>query len=418
MSDSHEISGLRNSILRTASIVCLLLVCTTRAFSQCPPRPRIPDPPGWAIDTAGENHIFGYQLSGDGNWFAFNSGGTIWLMNVHTGERKQLLPCIEVSADAFAFAPDSSLMAFGTGNGVIYLFEIPSGALRAQLQDDDWVQHLKFGPAGLIVATRSDGISVWNSTTYRRVSSFSGGTCAEGGPCVWQYFDDAELSPDGKLLATSGRENSGIVVRDMAGKVALWIKEPKELGAYLFVPDNPDTLAVSVASEIDFWNVPSKRIVKRIPQKGFVGLRSVVPGSATIVVEEACYGDSEDVQRVDINTGKVLSDWRYPHRLSWISQDGVWATTYDREAIHLPTQRVTEKLEYIPSTPRSVPWNVDYHYLAGRILRKEAPAYVVIALFLLLGALGFLLFRASKFSLLAYLASAVTLTIWWFRELW
>lgn len=181
MSDSHEISGLRNSILRTASIVCLLLVCTTRAFSQCPPRPRIPDPPGWAIDTAGENHIFGYQLSGDGNWFAFNSGGTIWLMNVHTGERKQLLPCIEVSADAFAFAPDSSLMAFGTGNGVIYLFEIPSGALRAQLQDDDWVQHLKFGPAGLIVATRSDGISVWNSTTYRRVSSFSGEPAPKAG---------------------------------------------------------------------------------------------------------------------------------------------------------------------------------------------------------------------------------------------
>jgi hypothetical protein len=39
-------------------------------------------------------------------------------MNVDTGERKQLLPCIEVSADAFAFAPDSYVMAFGTGNGL------------------------------------------------------------------------------------------------------------------------------------------------------------------------------------------------------------------------------------------------------------------------------------------------------------
>lgn len=421
---SHEVASLRNSGLCATSVLLLLLVVTTRVSGQCPPRPRIPDPPGWAIDTVGNNRIFGYQLSGDGNWFAFNSGGSIGLMNVHTGERKQLLPCIEVSADAFAFAPDSSVMAFGTGNGVIYLFEIPSGALRAQLQDEDWVQHLKFGPSGLLIATRTDGISIWDTISSRRVGSFSGGTCAEGGPCVWQYFDEAELSPDGKLLATSGRENSGIVVRDMEGKVALWIKQPNQLGAYLFLPGsylflpkNPDTLVVSLANEMDFWNVRSKRIVKRIPQKDFVGLRSVVPGSATTVVEESCNGDSEDIQRVDINTGMVLSHWRYPHRLSWISQDGVWATTYDREAIYLPTQRVAGKLEYIPSTPRSISWNVDYGYAAGRVVRKE-PTYLVIVLFLVLGVLGFLLCRVSKLSLLAYLASAFTLTIWWFRELW
>ena len=418
MRGSHEVASLRCSSLRTAAVLCLLLVWTARVSSQCPPRPRIPDPPGWAIDRGSDRNIFGYQLSDDGNWFGFNSGGTIWLMNVRTGERKELLPCIEVSAEAFAFAPDSSLMAFGTGNGIIYLFEIPSGALKAELRDDDWVQHLKFGPSGLLIATRTDGISIWDTTSLRRVSSFSGGTCAEGGPCVWQYFDEAELSPDGRLLATSGRENSGIVVRDMAGKVALWIKEPKELGAYLFLPDNPDTLVVSVANEVDFWDVASKRIIRRIPHQGFVGFRSVVPGSATIVVQEECSGDSENIQRVDINSGKVLSHWLYPHRLSWISQDGVWATTYDREAIHLPTQRVIGKLEYIPSTPRSISWNVDRGYLVRRVLRKETPTYLVIPLFLLLGALGFLLCRASKFGLLAYLASAVTLTIWWFRELW
>ncbi len=258
MSDSHQVASIPNSFLRSASLVCLLLVCTW-ASGQCPPRPRISDPPGWAIDTGGNNRIFGYQLSNNGNWFAFNSGGEIGLLNVRTGERKQLLPCIEVSADAFAFSPDSSLMAFGTGNGVIYLFEIPSGALRAQLQDDDWVQHLKFGASGLLIATRTDGISIWDTIRLRQISSFSGGTCAEGGPCVWQYFDEAELSPDGKLLATSGRENSGIVVRDMAGKVALWIKEPKELGAYLFLPENHGTLVVSVANEVDVWDELSVR---------------------------------------------------------------------------------------------------------------------------------------------------------------
>ena len=260
--------GLRTCGLRTAFILCLLLIWTARVSSQCPPRPRIPDPPGWAIDTGGRK-IFGYQLSEDGSWFGFNSEGAIWLMNAKTGERKQLLPCIEVTAETFAFAADSSLMAFGTGNGVIYLFEIPSGAAKAELRDDDWVQGLKFGPAGLLIATRSDGISVWNAITSKRVAFFSEGTCAEGGPCVWQYFDEAELSLDGELLATSGRENSGIVVRDMGGKVVLWIKEPKELGTYLFLPGSPNTLLVSTSNEFDFWDMQTKRIVKRTPHQGF-----------------------------------------------------------------------------------------------------------------------------------------------------
>jgi hypothetical protein len=339
-------------------------------------------------------------------------------MNVRTGERKQLLPCIEVSANAFAFTSDSSLMAFGTGNGVIYVFEIPSGAVRAELRDDDWVQGLKYSPSGLLIATRTDGISIWDTTKLRRVSSFSGGTCAEGGPCVWQYFDVAELSLDGKLLATSGRENSGIVVRDMAGKVVLWIKEPKELGGYLFLPDSSNTLVVSTSEEIDFWDVATKRIIRRIPHHGYLGLHSMVPGSSTIVVEEIRSGDTEDIQQIDINSGKILNIWHCAHLLSWISPDGIWATTYDREAIYLPTQRVAGKLEYIPSKLPSTAWNVDYDYLARRILGKEPAAYLVIALFLLFGTLGFVLCSASKPSLLAYFASAFTLTIWWLRELW
>jgi hypothetical protein len=44
----------------------------------------MPDPPGWAIDYSGPG-IFGQQLSEDGNWFAYNSNGAIWLMNVPNG---------------------------------------------------------------------------------------------------------------------------------------------------------------------------------------------------------------------------------------------------------------------------------------------------------------------------------------------
>jgi hypothetical protein len=87
-------------------------------------------------------------------------------------------------------------------------------------------------------------------------------------------------------------------VRDMAGRIALWIR--KDVGRYFFLPNSPDTLVVLVANEGDFWDVAGKSIVRRIPHQEFPNLRSIVPGSQIIVVEELRSGDdTEDVVRTD-----------------------------------------------------------------------------------------------------------------------
>ena len=413
-----NVHALLTRSLRNASVLCLIAICAGPLSGQCPPRPRIPDPPGWAIDTAGPG-IYGYRLSEDGNWFGFNSQGAIWLMNVGTGDKKLLLPCIEVSADAIAFSPDSSVMALGTGNGVIYLFDIPSGALKTKLRDQDAVLQLKFGTSGLLLATRTDAISVWNTITGQRVAWFYGGTCAQGGPCVWQYFDGAELSSDGRLIATSGRENSGIVVRDMGGHVVLWINEPKEVGSYLFLPGDPNILIVSTPDGFHFWDIHNKHVVREISRHERVTLVSFLPNDPSVVVSWLqSPGRSQDIQRIDINNGEVLSRWHTAEYLSWISADGVWGTTQAREAIHLPTQRVAAKLEYVPLVGPSVKWNVDYRFLAQRILTKEPPTHLVVTLFVLLGIFGYLVCRASKYAFLPFIASALTLSFWWLHELW
>lgn len=338
---------------------------------------------------------------------------------MRTGEKKQLLPCIEVSADAIAFSPDSSMMALGTGNGVIYLFAIPSGGLRTELRDDDWVQHLKFGPSGLLVSTQSAGISIWNTNALQRLARFYGGTCAEGGPCVWQYFDAAELNSNGKLIATSGREDSGIVVRDMKGTVALWINEAKEQGSYLFLPNDPNALMVSTSDGFHFWDIHNKRVARRISRQQQVALLSFLPSDPRIVVSWLQLpGMAQDIQRIDINGGKVLSSWQTTHYITWFSADGVWGTTQAREAIHLQTRRVAAKLEYVSSVAPSVEWHVAHSYLAQRVLRKEPSTRLVVTLFVLLGAFGYLLCRASKYAFLPFIASAFTLSFWWLHELW
>src|SRR5262249_2071047 len=139
---------------------------------------------------------------------------------------------------------------------------IPSGEIKAELRDSDAVLGLKFGPHGLLLATRSDGISIWDPVSSQQKASFSGGTCPEGGPCVWRYFDKAELSSDGSLLATAGRENSGILVQDLEGKVILWMKNA-ESRIFLFLPDSPNTLMLITESELDYWDVRAGKIVRR-----------------------------------------------------------------------------------------------------------------------------------------------------------
>jgi hypothetical protein len=358
-------------------------------------------------------------LSENGNWFGFNSQGAIWLMNVRTGDRKLLLPCIEVRAEAIAFSPDSSMMALGTGNGVIYLFDVPSGALKTELRDQEPVLQLKFGTSGLLLATRTDAISVWNTITGQHVAWFYGGTCAEGGPCVWQYFDEAELSPDGRLIATSGRENSGIVVRDMGGHVVLWINEPREVGSYLFLPGDPNMLMVSTPDGFRFWDIHKKNVAREISRHEQVDLLAFLPDDPSVVVSRLpLAGPSLDIQRIDINNGEVLSRWHTAENLSWISADGVWGTTEAREAVHLPTQRVVAKLEHLSLVGPSVKWDVGYRYLAQRILTKEPSAHLVVTLFVLLGIFGYLLCRASKYAFLPFIVSALTLSFWWLHELW
>jgi len=400
-------------------LVLLFLSGAVQCASQCPARPRIPDPPGWAIERGSGKGIFHRQLSEDGRWIAFNSDGAIYLMNIQTGDRRMLIPCIEVSAEAMAFTADSSLLAVGTGNGVIYVFDVPTGSLKAELHDEDWVQELHFGPRGLLIAHRADGLSIWDTSTLHQVASFNDGECIKGGPCVWQFMDSAELSSDGRFIATCGRENSGILVRDLNGNVVLWLKEPKQ-AVFKFLPGSPNLLMLSDSDEFVLWNVETKKIERRLPHRGYIWLHSFLPGSSDVIVQEhrSCCPDTEDIQRININTGKVLASSHVKGLLSWVSADGVWATRYDNgEILHLPSGKVVASLEYIASRNQVASWKPAPSYLVGRVLRKEVPFYVVCGLFLLLGAFGYELCRASRLALLPVLTAALWLTTWWVREL-
>src|SRR5262249_17240190 len=143
-----------------------------------------------------------------------------------------------------------------------------------------------------------------------------------------------------------------------------------------------------------------------------------VPQSANNVVQEARNkDDTENIQRIDVATGKVLTNWHVAALLSWVSLDGKWATSYSGDVFFVPTGKLVTELKYVPSNTYAPRWNVDYGYLSSRMMAKQIPTYLVVGTFLLFGAFGYRVCRASWFGVIPVLGVLVSFTVWWLREL-
>ena len=415
---------------RRYTLGIILFACGC-AVAQCPPRQRMPDPPGWAIDTIGPHSITGKQLSPDGKWLAFQADGATWLVDISEKTRRVLVPCIEVSSDALAFSADSSLLAQGAGDGQIYLFDVRSGALTKEFRDQDWVQRLEFGPQGLLLASRSDGLSIWDWKTGKQVADFDDGACSEGGPCVREFMDDVAVSDDGKLVATNGREDSGTVVRDLSGHVVAWFTGPDGSGFLHFKPGDPNLLIVETARGFVYWDVTGKKVMRRVPNPNNLVIHSFVPGQDSRIIAAnyehgfcfACSPSSDEqhdirVREGDIETGKVLRSWPSLRDYNALTPDGKWALRGDpMEVWYLPTHTLVGTFKYEPSAAIAPKWNVKADYLAARVYKERPTLGLVYLLFTSWGCIAFLAIRRSRSAGTLAITMGLALSGWWLWEL-
>jgi WD40 repeat protein/serine/threonine protein kinase len=128
----------------------------------------------------------------------------VWLCDVTTGKKQNLGPS-EGEYHAVAFSPDGSVLAVGDGRRV-RLIEVASGNLRNILDGHRKdVTHITFSPDGRLLATSSADhtVRLWDLATGQERS------------CLFRHLAEIQhptFSPDGKTLATG----------DNAGKVVLW----------------------------------------------------------------------------------------------------------------------------------------------------------------------------------------------------
>lgn len=251
--------------------------------------------------------------------------GVVWLLQVKNrtqiSAKTALISC--TTASAAAFSPDSSMLAVGDGS-VIRVFETATAKQLTELHDASWALELKFDRANILISSHNSGLSVWDVARSKRLTLIPQTRCDSAGNCTYEIYDHYSLSPDQTRLALAGRNISGIVVRDLEGKITAQIPALNETFSFAFRPARPSNLIVADGKgHIASWNAATGELLREFSASLHPFIRlAFVPGSQTDLVTF----DAASALVWNIDNGQILQHWRPLDEGRFVSPDGKWVT--------------------------------------------------------------------------------------------
>ena len=180
---------------KTLFSVCLLLFIVSALYL---PDSLAQDYAQWRLPEGakvrlGKGKINEVQLSPDGTRLAVATSIGIWLYDAHSGEALDLLnPMKEVLS--ISFNPDGAMLAGGSRNGTIHLWDTTTGKeIKTLIGHNGRIVSVAFNPDGRTLASGSwdDTIRLWDTATGKHIKTFLCG----GIPFALVF------NPDGTTLA-------------------------------------------------------------------------------------------------------------------------------------------------------------------------------------------------------------------------
>lgn len=172
----------------------------------------------------------------------------------------QWIPCMAVN-------PDSTVLAWGDGDGKIILWNIIEKREIVRLWGhSEKVYRLMFSPDGNILASgsRDDTLKLWNVEDGRELATFDNSRFGES-PFVF--------SPDGKMLANSDsgaiylwstldkRKIATLQRRSKPFLGIVFVPDGKQVGRMMFSPDNTQLIAVYGNKNLTRWNIADETAI-------------------------------------------------------------------------------------------------------------------------------------------------------------
>ena len=248
--------------------------------------------------------IGGLAISPDGTYLAIGTGGIVELLDARKRESITVFRHTEGNVYvnwSVAFSPDGALLASGSANGTVKLWNVSTRENIATLEGHTGsVVSLDFSTNGTLLASgaRDNTVKLWNVATGAHVATLEGHTdgvfslaflpdgklaskaWADGGTVkLWNVTTKSEIStfdtdangtvafsPDGAILAAPSRYGDVVKLWDVAtGTQIATLKHMREYGyAGLAYSTDGTILAVAANGLIEIWDVPTRELMATV----------------------------------------------------------------------------------------------------------------------------------------------------------
>jgi WD40 repeat protein len=228
----------------------------------------------WSLDgsagprTLGDRYssvkAFGYSPDGQKLVIASDYNGSFMLCHAETGEMIRKFSGHTATVKTFAISPDGKLLASGSEDHSIKLWEIETGQNLATLAGHDkGIEYVAFTPDGQrLVSSEWTRVICWDLKSRKQIYSSS-------------IRFPVALSDDGKWLATANSEDNDIItvwdaangapLRELRQPVKIETGLSSNVSALAFSPSGRTLAAGYTRGTITIWEPASGEIIDTLP---------------------------------------------------------------------------------------------------------------------------------------------------------